>query len=140
MLQMADPVTIKLLIRNDSSDQFANRSNIGDSFRKFLASSWRTRRNIFDPSMTKQCNPISVKGIFLDLQKLFHIELAQSTPSLQRGKITPNECPGYNPKQSDGEAPVILELWRMLSSPSLQSLPGPLWLGEVAPDRVLSMG
>ena len=32
------------------------------------------------------------------------------------------------------------ELWRMRSTPSLPSLPGPLWPGVVAPDRVLSMG
>ena len=34
----------------------------------------------------------------------------------------------------------MLELWEMLSTPSLPSLPGPLWLGVVAPDKVLSMG
>ena len=34
----------------------------------------------------------------------------------------------------------MLELWRMWSTPSLPSLPGPLWSQEVAPDRVLSMG
>ena len=32
------------------------------------------------------------------------------------------------------------ELWGMWSTPSLPSLPGPLWPGVVAPDRVLSMG
>ena len=51
-----------------------------------------------------------------------------------------NEYPGYDTKQSDGEVPVILELWRMQSTPSLLSLPGPLWPGVIAPDRVLSMG
>ena len=51
-----------------------------------------------------------------------------------------NECPGYDTKQSDAEAPVILELWGIQSSPSLQSLPGPLWPGVVALDRVLSSG
>ena len=34
----------------------------------------------------------------------------------------------------------MLELWRIRSTPSLPSLPGPLWLGVVAPVRVLSMG
>ena len=34
----------------------------------------------------------------------------------------------------------MLELWGMLSTPSLQSLPAPLWSGVVAPDRVPSMG
>ena len=47
------------------------------------------------------------------------------TTSLQRSKTPPNECPGYDTKQSDSEAPVILELWGMLSTPSLPSLPGP---------------
>ena len=50
----------------------------------------------------------------------------------------PNECPGYDTKQSDGEVPLRLELWGMRSTPSLLSLRGPHWLGVVAPDRVLS--
>ena len=32
------------------------------------------------------------------------------------------------------------ELWEMRSTPSLPSLPGPLWPRVVAPDRVISMG
>ena len=51
-----------------------------------------------------------------------------------------NECFGYDTKQSDGEVPAVLELWRMQGNPSLPSLPGPLWPRVVAPDRVLSMG
>ena len=43
-------------------------------------------------------------------------------------------------KKSDGEVPVVLELWGIRSSPLLSSLPGPLWLGVVASDRVLSKG
>ena len=38
-------------------------------------------------------------------------------------------------KQSDSEAPVILELWGMRSTPSLSSLSGPLWPVVVASDR-----
>ena len=34
----------------------------------------------------------------------------------------------------------MLELWGIQGTPSLLSLPGPLWSGVVAPDRVLSMG
>ena len=49
-------------------------------------------------------------------------------------------CPGYNPKESDCEVPVLLKLWGIWSTPSLPLLPGPLWPREVAPDRVLSMG
>ena len=52
---------------------------------------------------------------------------------------TPNECPGYDTKQFDGEVPVMLEFWGMRSTPSSLSLPGPLWPGVVAPDRILSM-
>ena len=44
------------------------------------------------------------------------------------------ESPNYDTKQSGDEARVMLELWE------IQSIPGPLWPGVVAPDRVLSMG
>ena len=56
------------------------------------------------------------------------------------GYNSPNECPVYDPKQTNGEASVMLELWGMQSTPSMPSLPGPLWLGVVATDRVLSVG
>ena len=49
-------------------------------------------------------------------------------------------CPGYDTKKSDGEAPVMLYLWGMQSTPLLPSLPGPLLPDVVAPDRILSMG
>ena len=32
---------------------------------------------------------------------------------------TPNECPGYDTKQSDGEVLEMLELWGMRSTPLL---------------------
>ena len=65
----------------------------------------------------------------------------KNTPSvsLQKGKTLSNKCPGYNTKQSDGEVPIMLELWGMQSIPLLPSLPFPLWLRVVATDRVLSM-
>ena len=50
-----------------------------------------------------------------------------------------NESPGYDTKQSDGEAPV-LEFWKMWSIPSLLLLPDPLWLRVVVPDRVIGQG
>ena len=50
------------------------------------------------------------------------------------------EYPRYDTKQSDGEVPVMLELWGMRSTPSLPSYPGPFWLGVVAPYKALSMG
>ena len=46
----------------------------------------------------------------------------------------------YDTKKSDGEVLVMLELWGMRRTPSLQSLPGSVWPGVVAPDRALSMG
>ena len=58
---------------------------------------------------------------------------------LYRGVRSPNYYPISETNQSDGEAPVMLELFGMLSTPSLPSLPVPLWHGVVAPDRVLSM-
>ena len=57
-----------------------------------------------------------------------------------KGWDPPNEYPGYDTKQSDGEVPAVQEIWGMQSAPSLPSLPGLLWPGVVAPDRVLSMG
>ena len=59
---------------------------------------------------------------------------------LGRGVWFPQRMSWHDTKQSDGEVPVILKLWRMQNTPSLQSLPGPLWPGVIAPDRVLSMG
>ena len=59
---------------------------------------------------------------------------------LCRGERPRNECAGYDIKQSDGEAPVMLELWGMWSTPSLPLLSGPLRPRVVAPDRALSIG
>ena len=58
---------------------------------------------------------------------------------LCRGVRPPNECPEYDPKQSNGEVPVMLEYWGMWSTPSLPSFPGPLWPFVVVPDRALYM-
>ena len=58
---------------------------------------------------------------------------------LQRGKTPPTKSPGYKTKQSYGKAPVIQEFWGMCSTPSLPSLPGPLWPRMIAPERVLSI-
>ena len=59
---------------------------------------------------------------------------------LCRGVRLLNECLGYDTKQSDGVVSVMLGLWWIRSTPSLLLLPGPLWPGVVAPDRVLFMG
>ena len=47
-----------------------------------------------------------------------------------------NVCSGHGIKLSDGEAPVIRELWRIPSTTTLPSLPDSLWPGVVTPDRV----
>ena len=57
-----------------------------------------------------------------------------STAPLQRGTTPTNEYRGYDPKQSDGEVPVMLEFWGMQSTSSLPSLPGPLWSQVIAQD------
>ena len=44
------------------------------------------------------------------------------------------------PFKVDGEVLLMLELWGKRSTPLLLSLLSPLWPGEVAPNRVLSMG
>ena len=63
----------------------------------------------------------------------------QNTPttSLQIGKTSPSECPGYGTIQSDGEAQVTLKLWKMQITFLLPSPPCPLWPGAVALDRAL---
>ena len=52
----------------------------------------------------------------------------------------PKKFPGYDTKQSGGEALVMLELWGMQSTLLIQLLPDPLWPRVEALDRVLSMG
>ena len=47
--------------------------------------------------------------------------------SVQRVKTPTNECPRYDIKQSDCEAPVMLELWGMKSTHLLPFIPDSLW-------------
>ena len=56
------------------------------------------------------------------------------------GYDPPHECPDYDIKQSDGEVPVMLELWGKWSTHLLPLLPGLLRPRVVATDQVLSMG
>ena len=62
------------------------------------------------------------------------------TAPLQKGKTPPQRVSWYDSKQSNGEVTVMLGVWGIQSTPSLPSLPIPLWPGVVAPDRALSMG
>ena len=65
--------------------------------------------------------------------------VVEYTDCISAGGKNTNENPGYDIKSFDGEVPA-LELWGMSSTPSLPSLLGPLWPGEEALDRFLSMG
>ena len=74
----------------------------------------------------------------LEADTIKHVEIKGKI--LQRVSHGYEKITGYDIKQSDGEGLAILGLCGMQSTPSLPSLPGPLSLGMVAPDRVLSMG
>ena len=63
--------------------------------------------------------------------------IAKSTGAVEYIDCISSEYPVYDTKQSDGEVPVMLELWGMRSTLSLTSLPGLLWPGVAAPDRVI---
>ena len=54
--------------------------------------------------------------------------------------IPSKDSSGYDTKQSDAKASVILEPWGMRGTPSCLSFPGLLWHGVLAPDRIPSMG
>ena len=71
---------------------------------------------------------------------IFHSTNASLAPALPCRIHQLQWVSWYDTKQSDGEVPVMLGLWRMQSTPSLLLLPGPLWPSVVAPDRALSMG
>ena len=66
---------------------------------------------------------------------LMKVDMPLNDTQTYLGKTPLNKCPGYDTKQSDGEVPVMLELWGMQSTPSLPSLLGPLWLEVVVPDK-----
>ena len=74
------------------------------------------------------------------------MSLAQSAGAVEytdcfpaEGQDPTNERRRYDTKQSDGEVPVMQELWGMPSTSSLPSLLDPLWPKVVALDRVLFM-
>ena len=48
--------------------------------------------------------------------------------------------PDYDIKQSNGEVPLMVKIWGLLSTPLLPLLPGPFWPGVVGHERVISMG
>ena len=90
-----------------------------------------------------------VQGLFKNIIQIYDQLKAKNTEPIIPSRLdkqrcrevrTRNQCPTYDTKQSDGEAPVMLALWGMRSTPSLPSFPGSLWPRVVTPGRVLSMG
>ena len=51
------------------------------------------------------------------------LELLNILTAGWRVRPHPNECPGYDTKQSNGEVPVMLELWGLQSNPSFAIAP-----------------
>ena len=70
-----------------------------------------------------------------ELQLRYYVHFRTNTLGKGMNPLTHNECPGYDTKQSDGEVPVMLEIWGMRSTPLLPLLSGPLRPGVVAPDK-----
>ena len=56
------------------------------------------------------------------------------------GSDSTNECPGYDTKQSDSAAAVMLELLGVWNTYSLTSLPGSFWPEVVTLGRILTKG
>ena len=72
----------------------------------------------------------------------FFLFLARSVEAVEytdgisaKGSDSPNECPVYDTKRSDGEATAILGLWGIRNTRLLPSQPK-----VVAPNRFLSIG
>ena len=85
----------------------------------------KTQKMVTDASfLTAQHYKVEMKGRWRNPEK----------------RVVPSRTLGYDTKQSDGEAPVILSIWGMQSNPPLPLLPGSLWPRVVAPDRALPMG
>ena len=70
--------------------------------------------------------------ISLNIKTILILPLVQSAGVVEytdctsaEGQDPPKECPGYDTRQSDGEAPVMLDFGGMRSTPSLPLLSGP---------------
>ena len=92
---------------------------------------WRSVKNSFIA--------ITPKTTLIQVGCTFRMIQSENTDCNSAGDKTLPTVSWYDTKQSVRESPVMLELWRMRSTPSLPSLPGLPWPGVVAPDRVLFM-
>ena len=110
-------------------------SSFNDNNHCTMKATFSFLNNIIDETMQLKRLKCRILASFALTKLPSWLELLNTpTASLQRGK-TLNEYPGYDTKQSDGEVPVLLELWVMLSTSPLPTLPGPLWPGVVASDK-----
>ena len=102
----------------------------------------------FNYSMTEEYlkSNTCMQIICIELEYLMSLTTQSAGPveytdSISAGVwLPPYGCPWYDTKQSNVDAPVMLELWGMWNTPSLPSFPGQLWPRVVAPGRVPSMG
>ena len=77
---------------------------------------------------------------FVVCNKTLSAGALEYTNCISVNPLRTNESPVCAPKKSDSKAHVMLELWGMRSTPSLPSLPDPIWARAIAPVRVLSIG
>ena len=84
---------------------------------------------LFDSSLSD----LTTKGIFITIFQVFHYTDCISAGGIRLPKWVSWIWLLYN-------LMVKFEIWGMVNIPLLTSLPGPLWSGVVALDRVLSMG
>ena len=83
--------------------------------------------------------PDASVSLFFRLFTQVHLLINGSVEGQYVSRHTPNNCLGYDIKHSDGEAPIMLEIWGMWSAPLLASLTSSLWPGVFALGRVLCM-
>ena len=107
----------------------------------FISNEWKfntlrlkfTTQNNINWDQTNQCNfKIYPDGRNCRIHWLLLCNGLRAPPA--------NECLEYHTKQTDGEIPVMLELWGMWNTSLLPLLSGPFCPGVFAPDRVLSIG
>ena len=105
---------------------------------------WFRRKLNFYKTLFQVCLFVSNYETFLTscyiAQSAWTVKYTDCISAEELKKKQKNECPGYDTKQSDGEAPVMLELWEMQSTSSLPLLPGSLWPRVVVPDKALIYG
>ena len=98
-------------------------------------------------SSLARCLQMSCFYSFFHFHSLVRSYMSQSAGAVEytdyisvQGKVSSNERPRYDTKKYDGQVPVMLEHYGMLSTSTFPSVPCPHWPGVLAPDRLLCMG